>query len=134
MKRVYAIRKQDESRYWNDVLGWTHISTADFYDEEPAPREGGTLTTILIGSTSRPAYDPEELKNTIRAVQRHNKYFTDASELELRDLIHRHMALLDREGGTYLSIAGFVITRFKLEDRSEFKISVSASLFSEASS
>jgi len=57
MRRVYAIRKQDKFRYWNDVLG-----------------------------------------------------------------------------GTYLSTAGFVITRFKIEDRSAFKISVSASLFSEASS
>lgn len=134
MRRVYAIRKQDESHYWSETLGWTHISAADFYDEEPAPREGGTSTTILIGSTKRPAYDPDELDCTIRAIQQHNKYFSDASEEELRELIQRHMALLDREGGVYISTAGFVITRYKIEDRVAFKISVSASLFSEASS
>lgn len=131
MRRAYAIRKQDESLYWSTAHGWTHISSADFYDEEPAPREGGTPTTILIGSTRRPAYDSNELENTIRAVQRHNKYFAGASENELRELIHCHIELLDREGGVYLSIAGFVITRYKIEDRSAFKISVSASLFAQ---
>ena len=134
MRRAYAIRKQDESLYWSDALGWTHISAADFYEEEPAPREGGTPTTILIGSTKRPAYDPDELACTIRAIQQHNKYFSDASEEELRELIQCHMGLLDREEGVYISTAGFVITRYKIEDRVAFKISVSASLFSEASS
>lgn len=134
MRRVYAIRKQDESRYWSDALGWTHISAADFYEKEPAPREGGTPTTILIGSTKRPAYEVDELENTIRAIQKYNEYFAEVDAKEIRELIHRHMGHLDHEGGTFLSTAGFVITRYKIEDRVAFKISVSASLFSEASS
>lgn len=133
MRRAYAIRKQDEAHYWSETLGWTHISAADFYDEEPAPREGGTLTTILIGSTRRPAYDVDELENTIRAIRKYNKYFADVDAKEIRELILHYCMLLERTNETYLSTAGFVITRYKSEVRTAFKISVSASLFSEAS-
>ena len=80
-------------------------------------------------------YDPRELTGALNAIEKHNPYFDAKDRAYIEGLIHSNMSLLHRERGTYCSTAGFVITRYeKPAGGFAFKISVSASLFSEATS
>lgn len=80
-------------------------------------------------------YDPRELTGALNAIEKHNPFFSGSDRDFIEELIHANMRLLHRERGTYCSTAGFVITRYeKAEGGFAFKISVSASLFSEATS
>lgn len=135
METRYAIRHKSLPLYWSSKYGWTHISLADFFAALPEAREDGEPTTILTGSIRRPAIDIEELENAIRALQKYNKYLVDAPAASIREMILQRAALLEQEEGVYLATAGFVITRYKTAHEDfAFKISVSASLFSEATS
>lgn len=80
-------------------------------------------------------YDPRELTGALNAIEKHNPFFDGNDRAFIEGLIHVNMSLLHRERGTYCSTAGFDITRYeKPAGGFAFKISISASLFSEATS